>query len=83
MGRMGPQVRAVGTEAFGELTGALVRLEPRLKGHEGEARARVAAATMVGALICARAVGDEALSHAILKDARERVIARLEVSCGI
>jgi TetR/AcrR family transcriptional repressor of nem operon len=76
--RMGPEVRAAGTQGFREMARALQELEPRLQTPDGEARARVAAATMVGALICSRAVGDPDLSYTILTDARESVLAQLE-----
>jgi TetR/AcrR family transcriptional regulator, transcriptional repressor for nem operon len=78
IGRMGESARASGTEAFGELTAALVTLDPRLRGPGGEARARAAVATMVGAIVSARAVGDANLSCAILKDARSSLLKQLD-----
>jgi TetR/AcrR family transcriptional repressor of nem operon len=78
MGRMQESARACGTEAFNELIAALAALDARLSGPDGEARARVIVATMVGAMVSARAVGDANLSRAILKDARDSLLRRLE-----
>jgi TetR/AcrR family transcriptional repressor of nem operon len=75
--RMGDEVRSVATEGFNEMAGALADLDPRFRGAAGEARARVIAATMVGALVCARAVGDPILSNAILDETRSSLLRQL------
>ena len=78
MGRMQESARACGTEAFNELTAALgCARRPALAGRRARRARGSIVATMVGAMVCARAVGDANLSRAILKDARESLLRRL------
>jgi TetR/AcrR family transcriptional repressor of nem operon len=59
----------------------LARLEAMLGGEEdARRRAIVALTTMVGAVVVARAVDDEALSDEILRDVREAVAAQSPLS---
>ena len=77
IGRMPQAARAGAAEAFNAFTDALVTLDPRLRGAEGGGRARAAVATMIGAMVAARAVGDPELSTSILKDSCASVLAEL------
>jgi TetR/AcrR family transcriptional repressor of nem operon len=77
--RLDGAARAAATEGFGAMARIFAEADPAFRGAEGDARAHAAVATMIGALICARAVGDKELSDAILTDARLSVLAQLAV----
>ncbi len=77
IGRLDAAARAAATEGFAAMVRIFAEADPAFLGVEGGARANVLLATMIGALICARAVGDEHLSDAILTDARASVLAQL------
>ena len=78
IGRANGALRRAASESFEALAAAFAALDPRLQGPDGLARARAMIAAMIGALVAARAVGDPALSDAILEAARARLAAELE-----
>ena len=77
--RMGDDVRSAATVGFEAMAEGLRSLDPVLQGAEGASRARVAAVTMVGAMVCARAVGDPTLSDAILRETRDSLLGQLGI----
>jgi TetR/AcrR family transcriptional repressor of nem operon len=73
LSRAGPDLRGI-------LTGRLARVFERMEAtHGGRQAALAAMSTMLGALILARAVDDEALSNEILRAARDTLIERSSV----
>jgi TetR/AcrR family transcriptional regulator, transcriptional repressor for nem operon len=77
IGRAHGAVRAIATMGFRDIAEALADLDIRLR-TDGGARARVMAATLVGALVCARAVGDAELSDAILRETQASLLSGLD-----
>ncbi len=77
IGRSEGALRRATSESYNALVRSFAELHPGFHGADGLARARVMVATMMGALICARAIGDPALSDAILDGARASLSAEL------
>ena len=71
--RQGPLVREVFTEGVRELVGVLAGTMPGKTQQERRQAALGSFATMVGAMVLARAVADEELSREVLEAARGRV----------
>jgi AcrR family transcriptional regulator len=75
MARQAPEVRRAATRRIKEMIDLVGRHSPGWGQPGAHERALVAAATMVGALVLARAVDDPKLSASMLEAARARLIA--------
>ena len=80
--REGPAARAANGERYRAFVDAFAATHPGFAGPAGRSRAQACVATMIGAMICARAVGDPALSDAVLESARDALVASLGAATG-